>query len=258
VDLSKIHIPAPSLYPVFIALGLFGMGVGMIISWYRMVLIGAALLVMSAIAMCFEYPHWGEENEHMVAESFLGLDHRKVGIWSFIGSETVFFASLISTYMVYKSRSMGPFDAQILNIPLTSFSTFVLLTSSLLMVLALAAFQRNDKFWGTFWLLGTAFFGCIFLRGPVYEFGDFWLENGMLFNSTLFSQCFYTLVGFHGFHVFIGVVWLIVMAIAGIRGKIDSRRALSVEMAGLYWHFVDIVWVVIFTLIYLMRTVKGA
>jgi cytochrome c oxidase subunit I len=258
VDLSKIHIPAPSLYPVFIALGLFGMGVGMIISWYRMVLIGAALLVMSAIAMCFEYPNWGEENEHMVAESFLGLDHRKVGIWSFIGSETVFFASLISTYMVYKSRSMGPFDAQILNIPLTSFSTFVLLTSSLLMVLALAAFQRNDKFWGTFWLLGTAFFGCIFLGGQVYEFGDFWLEHGMLFNSNLFSQCFYTLVGFHGFHVFIGVVWLIVMAIAGIRGKIDSRRALSVEMAGLYWHFVDIVWVVIFTLIYLMRTVKGA
>jgi len=258
VDVSKIHIPAPSLYPVFIALGLFGMGVGMIISWYRMVLIGAALLVMSAIAMCFEYPNWGEENEHMVAESFLGLDHRKVGIWSFIGSETVFFASLISTYMVYKSRSMGPFDAQILNIPLTSFSTFVLLTSSLLMVLALAAFQRNDKFWGTFWLLGTAFFGCIFLGGQVYEFGDFWLEHGMLFNSNLFSQCFYTLVGFHGFHVFIGVVWLIVMAIAGIRGKIDSRRALSVEMAGLYWHFVDIVWVVIFTLIYLMRTVKGA
>jgi cytochrome c oxidase subunit 1 len=258
VDISQIHIPKPSLYPVLIALGMFGMGVGMIIDWYRMVFLGASLMAFSMISMSFEYSSWGEDNPHAVEESFLGLDSRKVGIWSFIGSETVFFASLISTYMVYKSRSLGPFDAYILNIPLTSFSTFVLLTSSLTMVLALAGFQRNDQRWGTLWLLATAFFGCIFLGGQVYEFGSFWLKEGMLFNSNLFSQCFYTLVGFHGFHVFIGVVWLIVMAIAGMTGKIDSKRSLAVEIAGLYWHFVDIVWVVIFTLIYLMRTVKGA
>jgi len=258
VDISKIHIPAPSLYPVLIALGLFGMAVGVIINWYRMVMIGALLMVMCILAMAFEYPNWGEENPHAVGESFLGLDSRKVGIWSFIGSECVFFASLISTYMVYKARSLGPYDAQILNIPLTSFSTFILLMSSLLMVLALAGFQRNDKFWGTFWLLGTALFGCIFLGGQVYEFGSFWLKEGMVFNTNLFSQCFYTLVGFHGFHVFIGVVWLITMAIAGLLGKIDMKRSLAVELAGLYWHFVDIVWVVIFTLIYLMRTIKHA
>ena len=258
VDLSKIHIPAPSLYPVLIGLGIFGMGVGMLVEWYRVVLMGAALMAISAISLAFEYPSWGREDPHAVAESFLGLDSRKVGIWSFIGSECVFFASLISTYMVYKARSTGPFDADILNIPLTSFSTFVLLMSSLLMVLALAGFQRNDKFWGTFWLIGTAIFGCIFLGGQVYEFGDFWLNEGMLFNSNLFSQCFYTLVGFHGFHVFIGVCWLLTLAIAGILGKIDTKRSLAVEIGGLYWHFVDIVWVVIFTLVYLMRTIKHA
>jgi heme/copper-type cytochrome/quinol oxidase subunit 3 len=258
VDVSKIHLPAPSLYPVFIALGIFGMGVGMLVEWYRVVLMGAALLVISAISLAFEYPSLGREDPHAVAESFLGLDNRKVGIWSFIGSECVFFASLISTYMVYKARSTGSFDADILNIPLTSFSTFVLLMSSLLMVLALAGYQRNDKFWGTFWLIGTAIFGCIFLGGQVYEFGDFWLNEGMLFNSNLFSQCFYTLVGFHGFHVFIGVCWLVTLAVAGMLGKIDSRRSLAVEIGGLYWHFVDIVWVVIFTLVYLMRTIKHA
>jgi cytochrome c oxidase subunit I len=258
VDASQIHIPAPSLYPPLLALGIFTAAIGMLVGWYRIVFMGIGLLVLSAISLAFEYPNWGEENPHSVAESFLGLDHRKVGIWSFIGSECIFFASLISTYMVYKSRSLGPFDAYILNIPLTSFSTFVLLTSSLLMVLALAAFQRDDPKWGTIWLFGTALFGCIFLGGQVYEFGDFWLEHGMVFNSNLFSQCFYTLVGFHGFHVFIGVLWLIVMAIAGMMGKIGSKRALSVELCGLYWHFVDIVWVVIFTLVYLMRTVKGA
>jgi len=258
VDISKIHIPDPSLYPVFMALGIFGMTIGMLAGWYRVVMTGAALLVIAAISMSFEYMNWGEENPHSVAESFLGLDHRKVGIWSFIGSECVFFASLISTYMVYKSRSLGHFDAEILNIPLTSFSTFVLLTSSLVMVLALAAFQRSDRKWGTIWLLATAFFGCIFLGGQVYEFGDFWLHEGMQFNSNLFSQCFYTLVGFHGFHVFIGVIWLLVMAIAGMLGKLDAKRSLAVELCGLYWHFVDIVWVVIFVLVYLMRTVKGA
>jgi len=257
-EIGSIHIPAPSLFPILIALGIFSMGIGMLIAWYRMILIGAALMAFCVLSMAFEYPHWGEEDEHAVSESFLGLDMRKVGIWSFIGSECVFFASLISTYMVYKARSQGPFDAQILSIPLTSFSTFILLMSSLLMVLALAGFQRNDRFWGTFWLFGTAFFGCIFLGGQVYEFGDFWLEHGMVFNTNLFSQCFYTLVGFHGFHVFIGVVWLITMAIAGAIGKIDSKRALSVEICGLYWHFVDIVWVVIFTLVYLMRTIKQA
>lgn len=258
VDVSKIHIPAPSLYPVFIGLGIFGMGIGMLVEWYRVVLMGAALMAISVISMAFEYPSWGREDPHAVAESFLGLDSRKVGIWSFIGSECVFFASLISTYMVYKARSTGPFDADILNIPLTSFSTFVLLMSSLLMVLALAGYQRNDKFWGTFWLIGTAIFGCIFLGGQVYEFGDFWLNEGMLFNSNLFSQCFYTLVGFHGFHVFIGVCWLVTLAVAGMFGKIDTKRSLAVEIGGLYWHFVDIVWVVIFVLVYLMRTIKHA
>jgi len=258
VDISKIHIPDPSIYPVFIGLGLFVMTIGMLAAWYRIVFMGAGLLLLTVLAMSFEYLNWGEENPHSVEESFLKLDHRKVGLWSFIGSETVFFASLISTYMVYKSRSLGHFDAEILNIPLTSFSTFVLLTSSLLMVLALAAFQRNDSRWGTIWLLGTAFFGCVFLGGQVYEFGDFWLHEKMLFNSNLFSQCFYTLVGFHGFHVFLGVIWLIVMAIAGMMGKLNAKRSLAVEMCGLYWHFVDIVWVVIFVLVYLMRTVKGA
>ncbi|HTT77445.1 MAG TPA: cbb3-type cytochrome c oxidase subunit I, partial [Candidatus Binataceae bacterium] len=254
---AKIHIPAPSLFPILIAFGIMTMGLGMLVEWYRLVLIGAGLLVFGAISMSFEYINWGEDNPHQVHESFLGLDNRKLGLWSFIGSECVFFASLISTYMVYKSRNLGGPDADILNIPLTSFSTFILLMSSLLMVLALAGYQRNDKFWGTFWLFGTAFFGLIFLGGQVFEFTGFYL-SGMHYNTNLFSQCFYTLVGFHGFHVLIGVVWLLVLAITGLLGKIDSKRAIAVEVAGLYWHFVDIVWVVIFTLIYLMRTVKHA
>ena len=161
-------MPAPSLFPILMALGgIFITGTGMLVGWYPAWSFSVlGLLGFAAISMSFEYMNWGEDNPHQVHESFLGLDNRKLGLWSFIGSECVFFASLISTYMVYKSRNLGGPDADILNIPLTSFSTFILLMSSLLMVLALAGFQRNDKFWGTFWLLGTAFFGLIFLGRP--------------------------------------------------------------------------------------------
>jgi cytochrome c oxidase subunit I len=256
-EIAAIHMPLPSLFPIIMAGAIFLAGVGMLVGWFRLVFLGLGLLGFCAISMSFEYKEWGEDNPHQVHESFLKLDNRKVGVWSFIGSECVFFASLISTFMVYKSRSIGLPDADILNIPLTSFSTFILLMSSLLMVLALAGFQGGKPKVGTFWLFGTAFFGLIFLGGQVYEFTSFYRE-GMLYNTNLFSQCFYTLVGFHGFHVFLGVVWLLVMAFAGMKDKIGRSRALSVELCGLYWHFVDIVWVVIFTLIYLMRTIKRA
>ena len=169
----------------------------------------------------------------------------------------LFFATLISTFVVYKARNPHPPGAEVLEIPLTSFSTFILLMSSVLMVLALNAIQRNDKLWNRIWLIGCALFGMVFLGVEVHEFYGFWMK-GMAFQTDLFSQCFYTLVGFHGFHVFLGVVWLLVMAFAGLKGKIGRSRALSVELCGLYWHFVDIVWVVIFTLIYLMRTIKRA
>jgi heme/copper-type cytochrome/quinol oxidase subunit 3 len=180
-----------------------------------------------------------------------------VGLWSFIGSECLFFATLISTYVVYKARNPGPPGAEILEIPLTSFSTFILLMSSVLMVLALNAIQRDDQLWNRIWLIGCAFFGMIFLGVEIHEFHGFWLK-GMAYQTNLFSQCFYTLVGTHGTHVAIGILWICVLIVASFTGKLDKSRALSVEMAGLYWHFVDIVWVIIFTLVYLMQQVKGA
>src|SRR5271163_1055471 len=182
-EVAKIHMPAPSLYPIIMAGGIFLAGLGMLVGWFRLVFLGLGLLAFCAIAMSFEYKEWGEDNPHQVHESFLKLDNRKVGVWGFIGSECVFFASLISTFMVYKSRSIGMPDASILNIPLTSFSTFILLMSSLLMVLALHGFQSGKPKVGTAWLLGTAFFGLIFLGGQVYEFPSFYRE-GMLYNTN--------------------------------------------------------------------------
>jgi len=181
-----------------------------------------------------------------------GLNNRKLGFWVFIGSETLFFGSLISTYMVYKGASVaGPYPHDVLNIPLTSISTFVLLTSSLAMVLALAAVQKGNRAGTLTWLMVTAVFGLIFLGFQAYEFTHF-VHEGLTIQSNVFGSSFFVLTGFHGVHVSVGVLWLLSLWILTLRGKIGKENALNVEIAGLYWHFVDVVWIVIFTLIYLL------
>ena len=173
-------------------------------------------------------------------------------MWAFLGSECLFFGTLIATYMAYRGRSVTPPSPhQILNIPLTTLSTFDLLMSSLLMVLALAAVQRDDRRQARLWLFGTAFFGLIFLGFQAYEFTSF-VHEGLTLQQNLFGSTFFVLTGLHGAHVSIGVLWLLTLVILDLRGRLGPADAIKVEIAGLYWHFVDIVWIVIFTLVYLL------
>jgi len=192
-----------------------------------------------------------------------GLDSRKMAFWTFIGSECLLFGSLIATYMAYKGRSLRPpypheveingqhFEG-ILNIPLTSFSTFILLMSSVAMVLALWNVQRGDRKWATIWLFATAFGGSIFLGCQVFEFTHFYHE-GLTLKSNLFGSTFFVLTGFHGAHVTVGIIYLITLGVMSMRGRIGPERTLNVEIAGLYWHFVDVIWIVIFPLVYLIK-----
>ena len=155
--------------------------------------------------------------------------------------------------MVYKGQSVrGPYPSDVFDIPLTSISTFVLLMSSLMMVLALAAVQRGDRKGTLTWLLATAGFGAIFLGFQSYEFTHFYHE-GLTLGTNLFGSSFFVLTGFHGAHVTIGVIWLMALWVQALRGKLGQADAVKVEVAGLYWHFVDIVWIVIFTLVYLLE-----
>ena len=192
-----------------------------------------------------------------------GLDSRKMAFWTFIGSECLLFGSLIATYMAYKGRSLKPpyphevtingvHHEGVLNIPLTSFSTFILLMSSVAMVFALYNVQRGDRKWGAFWLFATAFGGSIFLGCQVYEFTNFYHE-GLTIRSNLFGSTFFVLTGFHGAHVTVGVIYLITLGVMALKGRIGPERTLNVEIAGLYWHFVDVIWIVIFPLVYLIR-----
>jgi cytochrome c oxidase subunit 3/cytochrome o ubiquinol oxidase subunit 3 len=192
-------------------------------------------------------------------ETSLGQPHLKVGFWTFLGSECLFFGSLIGTYLSYRGKDAAPpfphhgppAGDGILNIPVTSVSTFVLLTSSLAMVLALSACQRGNRKGTSFWLLMTALFGLIFLGFQAYEFTEFY-ANGLTLQSNLFGSSFFVLTGFHGAHVSVGVLWLLSLLVINLREGIPVGKALNVEIAGLYWHFVDIVWIVIFTVVYLI------
>ena len=182
-----------------------------------------------------------------------GLDSRKIGMWTFIGSECLLFGSLISTYLVYHGKSVaGPTTREILNIPLTSISTFVLLMSSLAMVLALAAVTRGDTPWTRVWLAMTALLGLVFLGFQAYEFTAF-VHEGLTLQVNLFGSTFFVLTGTHGAHVAVGVLWLLSLLVRSFQGKLGPEKALNVELAGLYWHFVDVVWIVIFTVVYLLQ-----
>ncbi len=183
-----------------------------------------------------------------------GLDNKKLAFWLFIGSECLLFGSLIATYLVYEGRSIsGPTTHEILNIPVTSISTFDLLTSSLAMVLALAAVTRGDRLWSRIWLATTAALGVVFLGFQAYEFVTF-VHEGLTLQVNLFGSTFFTLTGFHGGHVLVGVIWLLTLLVRSFQGKLGPDKALNVELAGLYWHFVDVVWIVIFTVVYLIQT----
>ena len=181
-----------------------------------------------------------------------GLSNNKMAMWLFLGSECLLFGGLISTYMLYRGRlADGPGPMQIYDIPFTSVSSFVLLMSSLTMVLAVSAAQRRDDDRTNLWLTVTAVLGATFVGGQIYEFTAFYRE-GLGFTTSLFGSSFYTLTGFHGVHVSVGVLML--LATVGIikRNKAVGDKAEAVELVGLYWHFVDVVWIVIFTLVYLI------
>ena len=192
--------------------------------------------------------------QHLAHPTSTGLDNRKLAMWAFLASDCMFFGSLIAMYLVSKDRSVvGPFPEEVFNIPYTSVSAFVLLMSSLAMVLALSGIQRGNMRRFRIWIATTGLLGLVFLAGQVYEFTFFWRHEHMTLSNNLFGSTFFTLTGFHGTHVAIGVVWLFSLFLASFKkGLITQEKSLNVEIAGLYWHFVDIVWIVIFTVVYLL------
>lgn len=207
--------------------------------------------------------------------SSLGLSNTKLAMWLFLGSECLLFGALISTYLLSVANFLGELVAgnpdvvstiptelaeefieagsvdPLWDIPFTSASSFILLMSSLTMVLAHKAVSEGDYRNTRVWLAATATLGSTFIAGQVYEFTVFFRE-GLTYDGNLFGSAFYTLTGFHGVHVTGGILMLVSLLIMSFRGKLQKDRAETVEIVGLYWHFVDVVWVLIFTIVYLI------
>jgi cytochrome c oxidase subunit 3/cytochrome o ubiquinol oxidase subunit 3 len=194
----------------------------------------------------------GDVADHGAHHTSTGLSNNKLAMWLFLGSECLLFGGLISTYMLYRGRhseNLGP--DQIWDIPFTSASSFVLLMSSLTMVLAVSAARRRDDRNTNVWLTVTALLGSLFVAGQVYEFTTFYRE-GLGYTTSLFASSFYTLTGFHGVHVSVGIIILLSVVGMIVRKRTAEDKSELVELVGLYWHFVDIVWILIFTLVYLI------
>jgi cytochrome o ubiquinol oxidase subunit 3 len=197
----------------------------------------------------------GTIDHHLDPTTSTGIPNKKLLMWTFLASDCMFFGCLISTHLIYRLHPPPgvPSGRDVFNIELTSFSTFILLMSSLMMALAVNAIQKGNLKSLRFSLLTTIFFGSIFLGCQVYEFTHFVSEKHMTITNSIFGSTFFTLTGTHGMHVFVGVIWLTSMLIYSFTGRLTEKDAIDVEMMGLYWHFVDIVWIVIFTAVYLLE-----
>jgi cytochrome c oxidase subunit III len=180
-----------------------------------------------------------------------GLDSRKMGIWMFIASEVIFFTALISTYLLYRGQTPYGQGLGHLELNVAAVMTFVLLMSSFTMVSALAAVRDGNTAKMRLWLIATALLGLVFLGSQAFEWSLLFRE-GIFPSTNLFGATFFTTTGFHGTHVFVGVLWMIGVIARASKGGVTPQNNLSVEMVGLYWHFVDLVWVVLFTVIYLI------
>ena len=200
---------------------------------------------MEAIAV----PHGhGHEEEYTTT----GIPHDKMGMWVFLCSEVMFFTGLIGSYIVLRfATPLWPPPASVLNIPLTAMNTFILICSSVTMVQSLAAISRNDTRKMKLYLCLTLMFGAIFLSIQGVEYWKL-VHEGFNPHVSLFGSVFFTTTGFHGFHVFCGVVCIAWCTGKAFLGKYTPEHHLGIETLGLYWHFVDLVWILLFAIVYLI------
>jgi heme/copper-type cytochrome/quinol oxidase subunit 3 len=182
-----------------------------------------------------------------------GVYNEKLGMWVFLASEVMFFTGLIGSYIILRvahPEAWAP-PGQVLNIPVTAVNTFLLICSSVTMVKAFASAQDGDLRALRWWLLATALIGATFVSVQVYEYIHL-VEKGFVPSEGLYGSTFYTMTGFHGFHVTIGVICMTFVTIKAFLGKYTATDHRGVEVIGLYWHFVDLVWIILFTIVYLI------
>ncbi len=186
-------------------------------------------------------------------ESKEGMGTARWGMVAFLLSEVAFFGTLIVTFISFLGQDkVPPTPRESLSLGLVIVNTFCLLASSLTIHLADGALHRGrSSAFAGLWAL-TILLGAAFLAGTAYEWRELMTEHHLTIGTNLFGTTFYTLVGFHGLHVTIGLIVLTVVLALALRGAVSARNTLGVEMVSWYWHFVDAVWVAVFTVVYVI------
>jgi heme/copper-type cytochrome/quinol oxidase subunit 3 len=266
-----------SPWPVVIAIGM-GIGyVGIVSPSIPILLIGAAVFVAGTGG-------WIRDDMQHPSRPFYGLmasiearfpqvSARKLAIWLFLVTEIMFFSAIIGTSWTLRLRTATPglstfqgvwaTPGEILDVLLTGANTFILICSSLTMVEALAAIERGDQRKVRYFLLATLLLGIIFLSIQAYEYQKLYFHEGLTFISVpahaeergvnvLYGPTFYAQTGVHGSHVLAGVLALAYATRKAFKGGFTKENHEAVELIGLYWHFVDVVWIFLFTIVYLI------
>ncbi|NBD23927.1 cytochrome c oxidase subunit 3 [Paenibacillus glycinis] len=182
--------------------------------------------------------------------------NKVLGFWLFLGAETVLFGTLFSAFLALRHQvgDGNPSSQELFELSTTAWATFILLTSSLTSVFAIQAMHTNKVKSMIIWLVVTVLLGLGFLALEVVEFATY-VDEGHKFSTSAFSSSFYTLVGFHGAHVLFGVLWISILIAQIFKKGLTVVTAPKIYVAGIYWHFIDVVWVFIFTVVYLMGKV---
>ncbi len=242
---EDIHLPPSSIAPLIVGIGATLLLTGMIAPVLGV--IGLVIALAGGLRMA-RFP------DIEMPTSFLQeINNRKLGMWAFIGSEVMFFTSLIATFIAFKIDHPEAFEEahKILSLPLATIGTTVLIVSSFAVVMGLEAIQSNDRRVFLNWMGLTIAFGATFLSIQAFEWYELMHEG--IKAGGIFGTTFFTTTGFHGLHVLGGIVWLSLIMLRASRGEYSADNNLGIELFGLYWHFVDVVWIVLFTVIYLIH-----
>lgn len=260
----KIHLPQPSAWPLVLGLGFVLLPLGFI-TWTQgdarrlptVETVGLGMMGLGLVLLVAAVFGWMisniRERQKSHEEPLGGAEAAKLAMWAYLGSECLIFGGLIANmvYLWMRDHTVNEALHHLEALIIVSINTFILLASSLFVVLALSAIQKGNKQGLAMWLGLTALAGAIFVGIQGYEYSKLFAE-GITVTSSRFGSGFFFLTGFHGLHVLVGVLWALVLAYNAWRGGFTQKEHMGVEVFGLYWHFVDVVWILIFTLVYLI------
>ncbi|GGF99388.1 cytochrome (ubi)quinol oxidase subunit III [Paenibacillus aceti] len=182
--------------------------------------------------------------------------NKVIGFWLFLGGEAVLFGTLFATFLTLRNQvADGPSASELFSLPMIGVTTLILLVSSLTSVFAVQAMHRGDRNVLARWLGITVLLGLAFLVLEIYEFYEYMVHENYSMTTSAFSSAFYTLVGFHGAHVLFGILWISILIGQLFKKGLNVVTAPKIYVSAMYWHFIDVVWVFIFTVVYLLGKV---